>query len=423
MPDSILVYADWEDLGEPKKLGELHIARTAASERFSFEYDKAALQTPLTSMMIDPRIQPYEGRQYPGQDGGAFGVFADASPDRWGRLLMKRRHERDVRAGVIARGSRLLESDFLLGVHDVFRVGGIRLKTTENGPFLDDQHDRAAPPLTLLRELEEAARRFENGEDISANGDKDWLRLLIAPGGSLGGARPKASVTDPEDQLWIAKFPSTRDEYDVGGWEMVVNTLANICGLQVAVGRAEKFASDHHCFLVKRFDRTPAGYRQHFASAMTMTEHTDGDDASTGASYLEIANVLIRHGSSPNEDLKELWKRIVFSMLVTNTDDHLRNHGFILEPGKGWRLSPAYDINPTPYADGLKLNVSENDNALDLELALSVAPLFRVKADEAIEILQSMKALVRDKWHAAARYLKLGNSELEMMAPAFRLAE
>ena len=207
--------------------------------------------------------------------------------------------------------------------------------------------------------------------------------MLIAPGGSLGGARPKASVADDQGRLCIAKFPSARDDYDVGGWEMVVNVLAKGCGLNVAAAEARKFASDYHCFMVRRFDRTEHGRRLHFASAMTMTRHLDGDDASNGVSYLELADVLIRQGSQTNKDLRELWSRIVFNILVSNTDDHLRNHGFILVPGAGWLLSEAYDMNPVPFADGLKLNITEADNALDLELAREVAGYFRVRSDDA----------------------------------------
>ncbi|MDH4558135.1 HipA domain-containing protein [Pseudomonas sp. BN417] len=190
-----------------------------------------------------------------------------------------------------------------------------------------------------------------------------------------------------------------------------------------AEATAGKYASNHHCFMVKRFDRTAMGERLHFASAMTMTEHVDGDDHSTGASYLEIAEVLIRHGATPGADLQELWKRIVFNMLVGNTDDHLRNHGFILVPGKGWLLSAAYDMNPVPYSDGLKLNVSESDNALDLDLAISVAGYFRLKQQEALEIIEDLRAKVRLLWRPAAKKLGISAKEQERMASAFRLAE
>jgi serine/threonine-protein kinase HipA len=271
-----------------------------------------------------------------------------------------------------------------------------------------------------LRELEAASLALERDEDNTAAAGDDWLRMLIAPGGSLGGARPKASVVDPQERLWIAKFPSVRDEYDVGAWELVAQTLAKGCGLDVPSSLARRFASRHHTFLVQRFDRTQEG-RLHFASAMTLTGHLDGDDASTGASYLEIARVLIEHGCRVAADLRELWSRIVFNMLVSNSDDHLRNHGFLLMPGKGWRLAPAYDMNPTPDSQGLKLNVSEADNAMDLRLARAVAPYFRVSKREADEIIARSKAVTR-QWSKVAGSLKLGVREQERMARAFRLA-
>ncbi len=244
--------------------------------------------------------------------------------------------------------------------------------------------------------------------------------MLIAPGGSLGGARPKASVLDPQGQLWIAKFPSVRDEHDIGAWELVVQTLAKGCGVAVPQSLARRYASAHHTFVVKRFDRTLDG-RLHFASAMTLIGRLDGDDASTGASYLEIARVLIDHGVQTDADLRELWSRIVFNMLVSNTDDHLRNHGFLLVPGKGWRLSDAYDMNPVPESHGLKLNVSEADNAMDLDLARSVAPYFRVSKKLAGEIIERSQAVVR-QWPKIAGSLRIRAREQERMAAAFRLA-
>lgn len=422
MAKTILVYADWLGLDGHRLLGRLHVsAARGGSERFEFEYDSTALADPELLIQLDPRIGLYTGRQHPPQGVTSFGVFSDASPDRWGQMLMKRRHEREVRTGNKPAGSSLHASDFLIGVHDRFRVGAIRLKTDEKEPFLDNQDNVAAPPFAMLRELEDASRRFESGENLDAGG-KDWLRMLIAPGGSLGGARPKASVMDTDGSLWIAKFPSINDDFDVGAWELVTNALARMCGLRVAIGKASKFASDYHCFMVQRFDRTPDGQRLHFASAMTLTENTDGADHSTGASYLDLAEVIIRQGSEATEDLRELWRRIVFSMLVSNTDDHLRNHGFILEPSKGWRLSAAYDMNPAPYSDGLKLNVSEVDNALDLDLALSVAAKFRYPMAEAIEVIEGMTSIVAGKWRMAAAALGVSRSDIERMAPAFDLA-
>lgn len=422
MAVTIAVYADWRGLPEPLRLGRLYANRTRGREVFEFELDAAALESPaMINVQLDPRLGLYEGRQHPAQGSDTFGVFTDASPDRWGRWLMQRRLEREQRAGKVARGVRLYESDYLLGVHDVFRVGALRFRLEDAGEFLDGRHDVAAPPFVSLRELEAASLAIERDEDNTEDEADAWLRMLIAPGGSLGGARPKASVVDPNGHLWIAKFPSVRDEHDVGGWELVVQTLALGCGLRVSESQARRFAHPHHTFLVKRFDRTDAGRRLHFASAMTLTGHQDGDEASTGASYLEIARVLVDHGAQTNADLRELWSRVVFNVLVSNTDDHLRNHGFILVPGSGWRLSEAFDMNPVPDAVGLTLNISETDHALDLDLVRSVAPLFRLKTKDAEEIIERSQAVVR-QWRTIARRLRLSARASDRMAPAFRLA-
>jgi serine/threonine-protein kinase HipA len=418
----IAVYADWEGLQQPRRLGYLNSRRTRAHETFEFQYDPAALADPVIGRVaLDRKISLFEGPQYPPAPQDRFGVFSDSSPDRWGRLLMDRRLEREIRAGARPAGTRLFETDYLLGVHDLYRVGALRYKQEDRGEFLDDSIGLAAPPFAQIRALEQASRALEDDQDNVSQQGQQWLRMLIAPGGSLGGARPKASVADEQGRLYIAKFPSSRDDYDVGGWEMVVNALAVGCGLNVASAQARKFASDHHCYMVRRFDRTDEGKRLHFASAMTMTGHVDGDDASTGVSYLELAEVLIRHGSQTNADLRELWSRIVFNILVSNTDDHLRNHGFILVPGSGWRLSEAYDMNPVPVADGLKLNITEADNTLDLELAREVAAYCRVGLDEGDEIIEEFQGIVR-QWRTLARQLGLSAREQDRMADAFRLA-
>jgi serine/threonine-protein kinase HipA len=422
MTVTIAVYADWDGLSGPRRLGFLYVQRGAGREIFEFEFDTTALaDDALTTVQLDPRLGRYSGRQHPTSGSESFGVFADSSPDRWGRLLMQRRLERDKRAGRMAKTVRLHESDYLLGVHDTYRAGALRFRLDDAGAFLDNQHDVAAPPLAQLRELEAASLALERDEDNTAALGDAWLRLLIAPGGSLGGARPKASVVDPSGQLWIAKFPSVRDNHNVGAWELVVHTLARAFGLQVPEGIARRFASPHETFLVRRFDRIATDRRLHFASAMTLTGRKDGDDASTGASYLDIARVVIDQGAHTNADLRELWSRIVFNMLVSNTDDHLRNHGFILNPGKGWRLAPAYDMNPAADSHELKLNVSESDNAMSLDLARAVAPYFRVTSAAAGEIIERGRAIV-GQWSKIATALRIPNREQERMSSAFRLA-
>jgi serine/threonine-protein kinase HipA len=422
MSKNMAVYADWVGLAKPTRLGWLYARRGAGREVFEFAFESSALaNSGFRGVHLDPRLGHFEGRQHPPQGQEVFGVFADSSPDRWGRVLMRRRLERAQRAGTVDKSVRLYESDYLLGVHDAYRSGALRFKLDDQGEFLDNQHGTAAPPFVKLRELEAASLALERDEDNTSVAADDWLRLLIAPGGSLGGARPKASVVDPQGQLWIAKFPSVRDEHDVGGWELLVQTLAKGCGLRVPTSLGRRFASEYHTYLVKRFDRTPQG-RLHFASAMTLTGRVDGDDASTGASYLEIARVLIEHGCQASDDLRELWTRIVFNMLVSNTDDHLRNHGFILVPGKGWRLSETYDMNPVPDSHGLKLNVGQTDNALDLDLVRSVADYFRVPAKQADEIILRCKEVV-SQWPVIAQSLRIPDREQQRMARAFKLAD
>lgn len=421
MSKRIAVYADWDRLSTPLRLGFLHTHEASAREVFEFEFDATALKhRALLGISLDPRLGHFPGKQY-AHDGSLFGCFTDASPDRWGRMLMQRRLERDQRKGLAGKNARLRESDFLLGVHDHYRVGALRFRLDDAGDFLDDRHDQAAPPFVRLRELQEASRALERDtKNKNPQGDA-WLRMLIAPGGSLGGARPKASVVDPDEHLWIAKFPSVRDEIDVGAWELIASMLSDHCGIRTPERDAKRFAGPHHTFMVKRFDRKSAGKRLHFASAMTLTGHQDGDDASTGVSYLELARVLIEQGAQTGEDLRELWTRIVFNLLISNADDHLRNHGFILQPGKGWRRSEVFDLNPVPHADGLKLNISEADNAMDLDLARSVADQFRLKLKAADTIIDQCSAIVR-QWPKLANHLGIPRAEQQHMAPAFSLA-
>ncbi len=341
----------------------------------------------------------------------------DSSPDRWGRVLMKRRE------AILAREEKrtektLMESDFLLGVFDEHRIGGLRFKGQVDGPFLNQDRKLATPPFTSLNELQEASLKVEQGENIDNPEYLRWLNMLIAPGSSLGGARPKASVIDKEGNLWIAKFPSVNDTKDVGGWEMVVHDLARECGLNVADAMLEKFSSKHHTFLVKRFDRIK-NERIHFASAMTMLGYSDGTDFHAGANYLELVDFITINGANVNEDMEELWKRIVFSICVTNTDDHLRNHGFILTE-HGWILSPAFDINPNETGTGLNLNISETDNSLNFDLALEVAEYFRLKKDKAEKIISTIKTKVV-KWNAIANKYNLPKSEQQIMEKAFRI--
>ncbi|MCM1193439.1 MAG: HipA domain-containing protein [Butyrivibrio sp.] len=242
---------------------------------------------------------------------------------------------------------------------------------------------------------------------------------MLAPGSSLGGARPKATVQDEKGNLWIAKFPSKHDEVNIGAWEKAVHDLAKLCGLNVPEARLETFSKAGSTFLVKRFDRD-GNKRIHFASAMTLLGKTDGASGEESCGYLDIASFIRQNGAAPEQDLKELWKRIVFNMAVSNTDDHLRNHGFILTK-TGWRLSPLYDVNPVPYGDTLSLNVNMDDNSISMELAVSVAKYFNIKEEEADRVINEIKLTVKDNWEKAAGRCGLSRSSCEYMKSAFEM--
>ena len=408
---TIFVYDDFsKEL--PVLMGSLYVNVIKGGESYSFEYDKDWLRKTGLTLTLDPELMPYSGRQYP-TGKNIFGLFADASPDRWGRVLMNKR-ERILAEKEGRKPSKLYDSDYLLGVYDETRMGGIRFKANQEGPFLSDDKETAAPPWATLRTLEEASRNFENDETGLT---EKWLNQLIKPGSSLGGARPKATVVDTKDQLWIAKFPSKNDENDTGAWEMVAHDLAALCGLNVPEAKLEKFSPLGSTFLIKRFDRM-GSKRVHFASAMTLLGKTDGASAADGSSYLDIAAFIKSYGAQPKKDLGELWKRIVFNMAVTNTDDHLRNHAFILTD-KGWILSPLYDVNPVPYGDELSLNVDEEDNSISIDLAVQTAVRFGISESDAEVQAEEILKIVRDNWEKTAARYGLTRRQIEEMRPAF----
>lgn len=408
---TIFVYDDFST-EQPVLMGSLYVNVIKGGESYSFEYDKDWLRKTGLTLTLDPELMPYSGRQYP-TGKNIFGLFADASPDRWGRVLMNKR-ERILAEKEGRKPSKLYDSDYLLGVYDETRMGGIRFKANQEGPFLSDDKETAAPPWATLRTLEEASRNFENDETGLT---EKWLNQLIKPGSSLGGARPKATVVDTKDQLWIAKFPSKNDENDTGAWEMVAHDLAALCGLNVPEAKLEKFSPLGSTFLIKRFDRM-GSKRVHFASAMTLLGKTDGASAADGSSYLDIAAFIKSYGAQPKKDLGELWKRIVFNMAVTNTDDHLRNHAFILTD-KGWILSPLYDVNPVPYGDELSLNVDEEDNSISIDLAVQTAVRFGISESDAEAQAEEILKIVRDNWEKTATGYGLTRRQIEEMRPAF----
>lgn len=413
MTKTIYVYENFFS-DEANFLGTLYVDNVRGSEHCSFEYDETWLKTSRLKTLLDPSLSFYGGRQYPTQRE-IFGLFSDSAPDRWGRVLMDRR-ERITADKEGRKPRKLQESDYLIGVYDEVRMGALRFKTEKDGFFISDDKGTSVPPWTTLRTLEEASRNFESEETTL---EEKWLAQLMKPGSSLGGARPKATVTDPNGSMWIAKFPSHNDSHNVGAWEMVAHKLAALCELNVPEARLESLSKYGSTFLVKRFDRNGTK-RIHFASAMTLLGRTDGAAAADGSGYLDIVSFIKSNGAEPEKDLAELWKRIVFSMAITNTDDHLRNHGFILTQ-KGWRLSPLYDVNPVPYGNELSLNVDDTSCDISLDLAISAAKYYGLSKESAQRIAGEIVSTVNKNWERLAAESGISRSGIEFMRPAFGL--
>ena len=398
------------------RVGTLFHATAHGNPVFSFVYDPDWLQRSNT-FEIDPDLQLHNAESYPSQPAGMFRIFTDSAPDRWGRHLLDRREILSAREEQ-RRARTLTEWDYLLGVHDLCRMGALRFRRDAGSPFLGNDRDLAAPPIASLRELEAASLALEMPGADAQPQFRQWLTALLAPGSSLGGARPKANFTCPDGTLWIAKFPSREDRRNIGAWEMVVHQLAQDTGLRVPDAQLLSLGNRHQTFACRRFDRLPDGKRRFFVSALTLLDRRDGEDAS----YLELAEFLSTRGSPAHkdEDLRELWTRVAFNILVSNRDDHLRNHGFILA-ADGWRLAPAYDLNPNINSAHHHLAIDTSDPTPDVNLALSTAEFYGLSDGQAGEILQRVRRAV-SRWQTVAAIHHLSRAEIELMAQAFPTA-
>jgi serine/threonine-protein kinase HipA len=410
----IWVYADWDVFDSPLLIGKLYFTSLRGKAVYSFEYDSEWIKTGIS---IDPELPLFTGLHYASSNDN-FGIFKDSSPDRWGQLLMKRR---EVLLSVInnTKPRSIFGIDFLMGVHDSHRMGGMRFKENRDGDFMSNDQSLATPPWTSLRDLEYAVNQYEKNADELDETSLKWINQLIAPGSSLGGARPKADVIDSNGNQWIAKFPSRNDDSDVGLWEMVVHELAVQAKIIVTNAVVRKLASTYHTFLSQRFDRTSDGKRIHYASAMTLLQRKDGDDAESGVSYLDLVGFIKSNCSDVERNLEELFRRVLFSVCISNTDDHLRNHGFLYTV-QGWSLSPAFDLNPNETGTGLKLNIDEYDNSLNVELVMHTASNYLISESRAVEIKEDVLLAVSGWRKVAAKY-KISPAEIERKARAFRV--
>jgi serine/threonine-protein kinase HipA len=398
----------WISLGKENiPVGKLWFNLHKGKETVSFEYDSAWLKH-SEKFALDPALELTEGAFHAA--ASVFGAIGDSAPDRWGRVLMRRAESKKAKAEK-RTPITLLEADYLLGVNDEARQGALRFSLElDQAVFLAAKDQNPIPALIKLPKLLSATERFLDNEESAED-----LKLLLAPGSSLGGARPKASVQDKDGNLAIAKFPRKDDEYNIVLWEAVALDLAKSAGINVPDWRIEKILRKP-VLIIKRFDRNN-DERIPFLSAMSMLGAKDNEEHS----YLEIAYAIIQNGAAPNHDLTELWRRIVFNIMIANTDDHLRNHGFIYERYKGWRLSPVYDLNPTPIEVKpriLSTAINYEDRSASLELAMSVIKEFRINKNRAIQISKEVAAAVK-QWRKVAVKFGLSKMECDFMRSAF----
>jgi serine/threonine-protein kinase HipA len=395
------------ELGLPCQVGTLAHDRG----QLRFHYERAWLKDPR-AFALDPDLSLDDAPFFPKPEQGNFGVFLDSSPDRWGQTLMKRREA--LQAKDENRTARTLYAwDFLVGVQDFTRQGALRFRLVGTEEFLGNDK-LAAPPVTSLRELEAIAYQLSNRRIDDLDALRKWLTVLVAPGASLGGARPKANFTEVDGSLWIGKFPARDDDRDIGAWEYVTHCLACKAGLEVPAAKLVRLNSEFHTFCVQRFDRVN-GSRKFYASAMTMLrkEHSEG------TSYLELAQFLRSNGDGANTkvDLEQLFRRVVFNVAVGNRDDHLRNHGFVLGQS-GWRLAPAFDVNPNINKAEHVLNIDDADNRPSIATALSTAAFYGLTQEHAKQIVEEVASAV-DGWSSAAKRVGISSGDLNLTSSAF----
>ncbi len=411
MKEALEVWMDADFLNEQLWVGTLHNDQG----QMRFVYAKDWLAHPA-AFNLDPDLSLDRAPFFPRPELGNFGIFLDSSPDRWGQTLLQRREALEAKDRR-AKRRNLYAWDYLIGVQDSTRQGAFRFKRENTDIFLDS-HELAAPPVTSLGQLETIAKQLSQKKIDDLDLLRKWLSVLVAPGASLGGARPKANFTQTDGSLWMAKFPAKDDDRDIGAWEWVVHALAQSIGIDVPAARLLRFGDDFHTFSVKRFDR--AGKRRVFyASAMTVLNKAQSE----GTSYLEMALFIHRHGDADHiaKDLAQLFRRVAFNVAVGNRDDHLRNHGFILT-AKGWTLAPAFDVNPSTSNAEHVLNLDDTDNRPDLHTVLATAPFYGLTSNAAQAIVGDIVKAV-SRWEAAARQAGISGADIALTSGAFSALE
>ena len=410
----LYVYADFDWFNDIELIGELGYESLRGSDSYSFKFADSWIKK-YNAIQLSNDLNNYPGIQYTQPNKDIFGCFADALPDRWGRTLLLRREQ--ILAQEDNRPIKRLSSfDFLVGIDDFSRMGAFRFKETLDGEFINTTNSLRIPPLTDLRELIAASREIEKSENANNLPEKKWITQLVQPGSSLGGARPKANVVDTDKNVYVAKFPSLKDDYDAGLWEHFCHLLAKNAGINTADTKVLAVNEKHHTLLSKRFDRTAEGKRIHFASAMTLLGLNDGDNATTGHGYLDIVDFILSSCTDVDANLCELFRRVAFNICIGNTDDHFRNHGFLLT-AKGWTLSPAYDMNPTLNTHQ-SLLINSKTNVSDLSVLVNSCDEYMLTAQVAKNIINEVVEAIKD-WRIIANKIGISKREISLFENVF----
>ena len=398
----ITVYADFDFLSDAQEIGTLGYEHVRGKDHFVFEYSRDWLKQ-YGGILLSGDLMNVPSLQHPRGNDNVFGFVKDSFPDRWGRMLLDRRER--LTAQSEGRPTRMLTNyDYLIGIEDFTRMGGIRYKEEDSDGFINASEKYLVPPIESLRALCDACHEIELAEERNELPKRRWLDKLIDPGTSLGGARPKANVVDTDGTLYVAKFPSKKDLENTELIEHFSHQLAAKAGIHVAKTRTIKISKDRDLLLSERFDRTKDGRRIHFASAMSLLGLDDGAGSSTGNGYLDIVDFILRGCTDVRQNLRELYRRVAFNVMFGNTDDHFRNHGFLLTP-KGWTLSPAYDINPGAKSHQCLLIDSYTEES-DTGALLAASENYMLERQKATEIIEEVRATIKD-WRKTATELQI----------------
>ena len=405
----LFVYADFDFLPGTTPVGILHYDRVRGNEVYSFSFDPGWVNR-YGGVSFGKDLFTVAGLQY--ASDGIFGCFSDALPDRWGRTLAEKKELLDARReGRLPR--KLTSFDYLLALDDYMRMGGLRFKQAEDGPFLNDEAGWKVPPIATIRELAAAADAIEKSDEKGDLPEERWLRQLLNPGTSLGGARPKSNVSDTDGSLWVAKYPSRNDRYDVALWEHFSHLLATQCGISAAQTRVLESGKKYHILLSRRFDRTATGKRIHYASALTQLGLKDGAGAVDGKGYLDIVDFILQACPDTEANLKELYRRVAFNICIGNSDDHFRNHGFLLN-ARGWTLAPAFDLNPS-LSQTQSLLIGASTNEADLTALQEAHDAYFLSKTAAESIIAEVRKGVA-KWPSLAKRLQIQPAEVALFS-------